>query len=352
MCHHYDGHHSGYAFSRGWKGTLRSMQAASRRAERDSQRRQRELEKRRKEFAKMEALEQAAYEVEVYDNHIEVLLSVHRESAERIDWAACAERIEPLCPVMQPVNEIAAKAKLESYQPSIFARLLKLQKRQLNKLSHKVELAKALDTQWYEEAVKAWQDEHADWSSDKVLAERLLKHDLAAKIEAIELLHPFEDISMLGSSIKFTVHPNGLVEAVLNVHGERVIPSEIKSLLQSGKLSTKKMPVSRFNELLQDYVCSCALRVGRELLAILPDELVIVTASDRLLNSASGHLEEMPLLSVAISRKTLNVLNLDAIDPSDSMKNFIHNMSFKKTTGFSPVCALEPRQFRVDAQSV
>lgn len=70
----------------GWKGTLRSMQAASRKADRNSQRRQRELQSRQKEYAKMEALEQAAYEVEVYENQIDVLLSVHKECGEEIDW--------------------------------------------------------------------------------------------------------------------------------------------------------------------------------------------------------------------------------------------------------------------------
>jgi hypothetical protein len=117
------------------------------------------------------------------------------------------------------------------------------------------------------------------------------------------------------------VHESGLLEARLAIHGSHVIPSEIKSLLKSGKLSTKAMPVGRFNELHQDYVCSCALRVARELLAILPDDLVIVTALDNVLNSSTGHVEELPILSVAFSRITLNSLNLDAIDPSDAMKN-------------------------------
>ncbi|WP_415844941.1 hypothetical protein ACMYUJ_19390 [Stutzerimonas zhaodongensis] len=295
----------------------------------------------------MEALEQAAYEVEVYENRIDVLLSVHRESAERIDWLASAERAEPTRPLAASRNELSAKAKLDAYEPGLFARLFKLQQRQIDKLADRVEIARALDAQEFEQSVSAWRAEHSEWSSDKALAERLLVGDTKAKMDAIELFHPFEDVSMLGSSIAFQLHSNGVVEAVLNVHGERVVPSETKSLLQSGKLSTKKMPAGRFNELLQDYVCSCALRVGRELLAILPDDLVIVTATDRLLNAATGHLEEMPLLSVAISRRTLEALNLDAIDPSDSMKNFVHNMSFKKTTGFTAVSALPSSQFSV-----
>lgn len=324
----------------GWKGTLRSMQAASRRAERNAQRRHRELEKQHKEYAKMEALQQAAYEVEVYENRVELLLSVHRESTEKVDWLACAQRREPVKPQPQSRHESEAKAQREAYRPSLMSRLLKLEKRQIAKLTGLITAAAQQDEKANEEALRAWQAEHSEWLSDKNLAERLLKQDRQAKIDAIKLLDPFDDISTLGSSITLKVNPNGVVEAVLSVHGERVIPRETKSLLQSGKLSTKKMPIGQFNELLQDYVCSCTLRVGRELLAILPDDLVIVTATDSLLNSATGHTEELPLLSVAISRKTLDALNLDSIDPSDSMKNFVHQMAFKKTTGFAPVTAL------------
>ena len=62
------------------------MEAASRRAERDSQRRYRQLQRNAKEEAKREALQQAAYEVEVFENQLERLTSVHKESPEVWDW--------------------------------------------------------------------------------------------------------------------------------------------------------------------------------------------------------------------------------------------------------------------------
>lgn len=126
-------------------------------------------------------------------------------------------------------NELSAKATLDAYRPGLFARLFKLQQRQIGKLTERDEIARALDAQEFEQRVNAWR------------AERLLARDTKAKMDAIELFHPFEVVSMLGSSIAFQLHSNGVVEAVLNIHGERVVPSEIKSLLQSGKLSTNKM---------------------------------------------------------------------------------------------------------------
>ena len=61
---------------------------------------------------------------------------------------------------------------------------------------------------------------------------------------------------------------------------------------------------------------------------------MMIKLVNKLLNSKTGHTEASPILSVAISRATLDSLNIMNIDPSDSMSNFIHNMSFEKTKGF------------------
>jgi hypothetical protein len=47
--------------------------------------------------------------------------------------------------------------------------------------------------------------------------------------------------------------------------------------------------------------------------------MTIVTVIDQLLNSSTGYQEDQPILSVAIPRSTLDSLNLDTIDPSESM---------------------------------
>ena len=97
------------------------------------------------------------------------------------------------------------------------------------------------------------------------------------------------------------------------------------------------MPKGEFFTIYQDYVCGAALRAANELFALLPIDMVFVTAVDDLLNTSTGHKEEQPILSVAIPRGTLDSLNLSNIDPSDAMTNFVHNMIFKKTKGFEAV---------------
>ncbi|MNM87846.1 hypothetical protein D3C81_1000390 [compost metagenome] len=330
-----------------WKGTVRSLQASARRAERNAHRRQRELEKRQKEYAKMEALEQAAYEVEVYENHIDILLSIHKECAEPVKWKKILSKPEPKQPQKNGSLEQAAMHASATYRPNFWTRLFKLEARQREALVQKVDAAKIEDDRQYKAQLGDWNVAHTEWAEERDIALRILDGDRQAKLDAIEAFESFEEISHLGSSIEMLVHESGVLEAKVAIHGSHVIPTEIKSLLKSGKLSTKAMPTGRFNEIHQDYVCSCALRVGRELMAILPDDLVIVTAMDNVLNSSTGHMEDQPILSVAFSRATVDGLNLEAIDPSDAMKNFVHNMSFKKGAGFSAVAALDAQRFAV-----
>ncbi len=76
------------------------------------------------------------------------------------------------------------------------------------------------------------------------------------------------------------------------------------------------MPQSKFNELYQDHVCSCVLRVARELFAILLIKTIIVNGIKNLLNTKTGYKEDQPIISAAIPRETLNQINFEAIDPS------------------------------------
>jgi hypothetical protein len=88
--------------------------------------------------------------------------------------------------------------------------------------------------------------------------------------------------------VGFKVHSPHLIECVLSTNGRQAIPSQVKALTASGKVSVKSMPRVRFVEIYQDYVCGCVLRVARELFALLPVETVLVTASAESLDTSTG----------------------------------------------------------------
>lgn len=278
-----------------WAAAQKRMEAARKRDERASLRRQKELARLLKEQAKLSAQEQARLEVEAFENSLEVLLSIHKQASAKFDW------MEPLCalPPHAPTN---------------------------------VDLA-------------AYEQERGDWAKMRSLAKRVLAGEGQAYGEALRELSAFGELSTLGSSIAFNVHHSKLIECELLVNGRDAIPAELKSLSAAGKLSVKAMPKARFQEVYQDYVCACVLRVAREVLALLPVDVVIVTAKVSSLQTSTGATVETPVLSVAIPRPVLERLDFSQLDPSDSMGNFMHRgdvMASRKSAEFVAVAPLQP----------
>ena len=90
-------------------------------------------------------------------------------------------------------------------------------------------------------------------------------------------------------------------------------------------------------DIMQDYVCSCVLRIARDLFAILPVTTVLIHAQDSFIDTSIGNSVKQDILSVLITRDKMEIMDFDLIDPSDAMSNFIHNMKFLKTKGFQPI---------------
>jgi len=331
----------------GWKGTLRSLIAAQRRIERESKRRQRELELEQKRIAKMQELKQAAHEVEAYENYIQVLTSIHKNCGEEWDWGKIYSSQPPEKPVRKKIFEKEAQKKLESYRPNIIDKVLRRDKSRKQKINKLMELAKRKDENIYLEALEEYKKNYANWETTHLLAMKILSGDIEAYINVIAEINPFKEINELGFAVEFQPINDKILEVTLYTNGENIVPTEVKTLLRSGKLSVKKMSKTKFYELYQDYICSATLRVACEMFALLPIETIIITVVSEILNTKTGHLENRPILSVAIPRKTLKKLNFAALDPSDAMDNFIHKMNFRKTKGFAPVERILPSDIKL-----
>lgn len=330
----------------GWRGALRSVQASIRQAEREARRRQRELEKRQKEFEKMQELERAAYEVQLYENRIELLLSIHQDCGNNWDWEKIKSTPPPAKPIQTKKYEKNARQNLERYNPSFFDKLFRKVETKQAELIRNVQFAQKADEREFQDSFKVFEKKYSDWQENLELATRILNGETEAYEEAIKQINPFSEISEIGSNISFKIINSSIIEVTLHTNSEKVIPSEVKSLLKSGKLTVKQMPKSQFYELYQDYLCACVLRVARELFALLPIRATLITAVGNLLNAQTGHIEEQPVLSVFMPRANLDNLNFDMIDPSDSLSNFVHNMNFKKTSGFNKVEKLDIHNLR------
>lgn len=330
----------------GWKGNLRTGIALARRLERSEKRRANNAARQYKEMLKQEAFENGQKVVQEYNDYIELISSTHKETSEFIDWNEVLKEKEPIKPVLLDTKEKEATFNLANYKPSFLDKIFGQTQKKLRKLEVLVVSARATDQEIFRKELQKYNSDYTEWLKYQTLAKGVLASDTESYKNVIEYLDPFSDLKELGSGLNIKFEKNYVVATLLG-NGATVIPDFILNQTATGKVSKKKMPISKFNELYQDYICSCALRVAREIFSFLPIDYVFISVKSEMINSVNGHLEQQPILAVAIPRQTLDKLNFDSIDPSDSMRNFVHNMKFSKTTGFAVVSEIQPRDIQM-----
>lgn len=316
---------------------MKKLEALRRREERESKRLQKELAKRAKEHQKLSELDAARLEVETFENELDVILSIHKEAPETFDWAALAFALPPMPPRNPELHRTLHEVGLEISDWLT-----------TNPAPDRESSLKA-DHQSHEEALAQHAAALATWEEMHDLGRRVLAGELSAYTKAISDYSNLAELYSLGSGIHITVHGAKAVEFTVTVKGKDVIPSEVKSLTSTGKLSVKPMPKTTFMAHYQDYVCGCVLRVARELFALLPVETLLAHAAVPAFDRSSGLEREMKILSVALERSKLAGFNFDRLDPSDTLESFTHRGSARLARGsmefqeIIPLSISEPR---------
>ncbi len=325
-------------------GLVRSYSAAVRRAEKSRQRQHRETVKAFKEQQKHDTISNAITAVSEYENYIKTILSIHKETTDEIDWTEIKNELPPPEVVKSSSQEEQAKQNLAFYNPSLIDKLLGLKTKKIRKLELAIETAKTVDLEEFNKRKATYDEEIKNWENLQEIAIGVLNKQPDSYKNAVAYFNPFSDIKSIGSYVNFSFD-NDYALIDLNVNDKSVVPDYVLARTSTGKLSKKKLPVSRFYEIYQDHVCSCALRIAREIFALLPLKFAIINTQTELLNTSTGKLELSPILSLIAYPETLSKLNFEALDPSDSMQNFIHNMKFSKINGFCIVDKLSPNSF-------
>ena len=318
-----------------WSATIRKMEAAGKRQQREALKRQKELERAIKEQAKLSAIEQARLEVDAHENALEVLLSVHKEQSAPFDWGSFGSALPPHEPPRLARHEFAALLRRAVAGAVPFVEDGKAT----------IEEARLLDEREHAAARADYEKDFAQWEKMRSLARRVLAGESHAYSEAVSEFSTLSEIANLGSSIAMTLREARLIECALKVSGRDSLPAEIKMLTAAGKVSVKAMPKARFHEIYQDYVCGCVLRLAREMFALLPVETVMVTATVDGTDPRTGCAAELPVLSVAIPRAVVARLDFERLDPSDSLENFQHRgdvMASRKSGEFVRIVPLTP----------
>lgn len=316
----------------GWRGTIRSMNAAAKRQAKASERKSRDIQ-----HAHEIAL--AGEAVDKWQVYLDRVTSVHHIKLQPIQWEEFLKIEAPIQPKPSTNNYEIALKKLEKFNAKKDGFFFRKNEKQKAKLEAVVADAKKKDDQLNASLYSNFQDEFDEWQEQNDTAKKMLKNDPVMIISVINEMQTISENELVGKSLNIEYTKKGMIVHV-QVHGDDIVPDFKRKQLQSGKLSETKMPKSEFNELYQDYVVSVAYRAALEVLNLTCLDAVIVDCSVNMLDSSTGHILPQIILSVDFKRNTIQHMQLDKIDPSDSLVNFIHNMKFSRTKGFSAVSSL------------
>ncbi len=262
-----------------------------------------------------------------YNSYINSIKTVHASCGPDINWKSNSALPEPFKQGDIGPTEKNAIEQLNSFKPTFIEKIFgKDGAKRKAQLETAILNAREQDINW-----------HSSWQESVEFANRVLTGDLDAYYAVIEESNPFEKLVDWGSGFEFGTDNPKYMEVEFTVKSKEVIPNTAKSLTKTGKLSEKALTKTLYFDYTQDYVCSCSIRIARELFAILPVNTVIVHATDLLLDTTTGHDEEETILSVVFNRNGFGGVDFTRIDASDFTQTFTHNMKFKKTSGFNPV---------------
>jgi len=259
--------------------------------------------------------------VEEYNAHVNMLTSVHLESEDFVDWQSILSESFTSSEDEEGPNGLEVNKEIELFIPSWRDKLFNRTEARKSILNTKLMEARMLDQSLFEEKKEIIE-----------LAKRVIDNDKDAWISALDRYNPFEDIFTLGSKVVLKINEKNDLIANLIIGNKEVVPKEVITLTPTKKLSKKEMLKTRYLLLYQDYVCSCVIRIAREIFSILPVESVKINVYDY------SQADEPPIkgciLSTIVEKNNLDDLIFEAIDCSETIETFKHNMKYLKTKGF------------------
>lgn len=316
-----------YSTSRLVKKMVREMERESKRQARVQQqeivRKEREARKQHKDNQEQLALQSAKLEVERFENEVDLLLSLHKESVEPVDWDAELRALPSALPFRIPFDALKEERRQLFENPLLdWDMVISARKSASGGASDQPP------------------DLRSNRSNERQLAGGLLKGDEDAYIEAMNKFSSLDEVQASGCELDLVYHDADRFEVILELGDIEVIPAEEKSLRTNGKVSIKKMPVKKRAEIYQDYICSCILRVIREVFSVLPVKELLLNARVPLGPSVGDDVCLSPVYSVLVRHADLRGLNFETLDPSDTIEFFPHRGAFKasrKAGSFQPI---------------
>lgn len=150
------------------------------------------------------------------------------------------------------------------------------------------------------------------WTYFHNVSAKVLSGDIDTYLQVINDINPLNDLLDYGTGFEFGT--------------DSPLKMEVEFQINSDNINMPKNSTEY-----QDYVCSVAIRIARDIFALLPVQKVIVHATN------NGE----DILSVCFDKETFSDLKFSFIDPSNVLRNFKCNMNYTESKGFTEIERLD-----------
>lgn len=266
-----------------------------------------------------------------YNEALLALSHIHTEAYDFIDFSQLP--IEYTTREIGPLQKEAIAA-LESYKPSFLDKLLRKDDDKLEELQEAVF-----------KAIEEDQENKKIHTVDSHLAKELQALDASAMDQFIDKIGGFDifDDDCVSISHSYQMNVDQASAIIVNITtnlAEDVLNTEA-TLTKAGNLSNKKLSKSAFNERTYAYVCSLALGVATEALAITPLDKCFINITDSSTNPATGLKETKTILAGEFNESELIQYDYETLNPIDVVEKSLVETSFTKRNGFKEVKPIE-----------
>lgn len=261
--------------------------------------------------------------IKEYEYLMFMVKNIYKFSIDIIEWSEVKRIPEPFNINELGPNAIIEQSIIDAYEPSLVEKAFK------SKLDKKKEYFKLK----LREAMQKDEDIYNAWRELIDLAEDILKGRLSSYFKAIKIINPFEDLLELGIDFEFGADDSNVMHVEYVVDSKEVIPYYKLTSSKMGVLNKSNFSREEYNNLVRDYIAGCAVRIARELFALIPIDEVVVHIVDHKFNTNNRINEKLTVLSADIKRNAIESLDVDNLTPIDILGALKYNMNFNDYDG-------------------
>lgn len=268
--------------------------------------------------------------VNAYQNALYALSHIHNEAYDFFDFET-----DPIQYVTREIGPLQKEAlnQLESYKPSFFDKLLKKDIKKTQELTERVYQAMEEDL-----------NNRPVHTVEPSLAARLKKFEPQAMNEFIKIVGGFDvfDDDAVTITHHYTMNVDEADAIVVNVTTNMAqdIIDNVVEITESGRYSNKKLTKTAFNQRCYAYICSLALGVATEALAVTPLYRCLINITDQSVNPATGLASNTVILAGEFDEHQLMQFDYETLNPIEIVEKSSVEMNYTDRGGFKEVAPI------------